>query len=150
MERTLVLLKPDAVQRGLIGELVSKTERKGLKITAMKLMVLDDALARRHYAEHVNKSFFGDLIEFITSGPLVAMLVEGEDAIQVVRAMMGDTKPVDAAPGTVRGDYAVSVQLNLIHGSDSPESASREIELFFSEDEILWYERDVDRWITGS
>ena len=150
MQKTLVLLKPDAVQRGLVGELVSRLERKGLKLVGMKLVRMDDALARQHYAEHVDKPFFKGLAEFITSGPLVAMAIEGEDAIGMVRTLMGETNPANAAPGTVRGDYAVSIGLNLVHGSDSPESAQRELALFFKEDEILEYDRATDPWITES
>ena len=150
MQKTLVLLKPDAVQRGLIGELISRLERKGLKLAGMKLVQMDDALARRHYAEHVDKPFFKGLAEFITSGPLVAMAIEGEDAMCMVRTLMGETNPANAAPGTVRGDYAVSIGLNLVHGSDSPESAQRELALFFKEDEILEYDRATDPWITES
>jgi nucleoside-diphosphate kinase len=150
LQKTLVLLKPDAVQRGLVGELVSRLERKGLKLAGMKLVRMDDALARQHYAEHVDKPFFKGLAEFITSGPLVAMAIEGEDAISMVRTLMGETNPANAAPGTVRGDYAVSIGLNLVHGSDSPESAQRELALFFEEDEILEYDRATDPWIIES
>ena len=150
MQKTLVLLKPDAVQRGLIGELVSRLERKGLKLVGMKLVRMNDALARQHYAEHVDKPFFKGLAEFITSGPLVAMAIEGEDAICMVRTLMGETNPANAAPGTVRGDYAVSIGLNLVHGSDSLESAQRELALFFKEDEILEYDRATDPWIIES
>ena len=150
MERTLVLLKPDAIQRSLAGEIISRLERRGLKLVAMKMMSIDDALARKHYEAHVGKSFFAGLIEFITSGPIVAMVVEGEGAVGLVRGIMGATDPQDAAPGTVRGDLAVSVGQNLIHGSDSPESAAREIELFFAPEEVLSYSREVDRWITAS
>jgi nucleoside-diphosphate kinase len=150
LQKTLVLLKPDAVQRGLVGELVSRLERKGLKLVGMKLARMDDALARQHYAEHVDKPFFKGLAEFITSGPLVAMAIEGEDAIGMVRTLMGETNPANAAPGTVRGDYAVSIGLNLVHGSDSPESAKRELALFFAVDEILEYDRATDPWIIES
>ncbi|MCX8213708.1 MAG: nucleoside-diphosphate kinase [SAR202 cluster bacterium] len=150
MQKTLVLLKPDAVQRGLVGELVSRLERKGLKLVGMKLVRMDNALARQHYAEHVDKPFFKGLAEFITSGPLVAMAIEGEDAIGMVRTLMGETNPANATPGTVRGDYAVSIGLNLVHGSDSPESAQRELALFFEEDEILEYDRATDPWIIES
>ena len=150
MERTLVLLKPDTVQRGLVGELVSRLERRGMKLVGMKLMQLDEDLAKRHYAAHVGKGFFPKLIAFITSGPLVAMVVEGENAVEIVRSIMGATDPLDAALGTVRGDFAVSIGPNLIHGSDSLESAAYEIGLFFSEDEIVSYTREIDRWITES
>ena len=130
--RTLVLCKPDAVERRLVGEIVGRLERRGLRIVAMELRTLDDDLAGRHYDEHREKPFFGDLVTFITRGPLVAMVVEGpEDAWQVVRTMMGATNPVNADPGTIRGDLALETQENLVHGSDGPESAAREIALFF-------------------
>ena len=150
MERTLVLLKPDAVQRALVGDLIARMERRGLRIVAINLMRVDEELARQHYAEHVGKPFFAGLIESITSGPLVAMVVEGKSAIGIVRLLIGATDPLDAAPGTVRGDLAVSIGLNLVHGSDSVESAIREIELFFSPSELVSYTRDVDRWIIES
>jgi nucleoside-diphosphate kinase len=130
--RTLVLCKPDAVERGLVGEIVGRLERRGLRIVAMELRTLDDDLAGRHYEEHREKPFFGDLVAFITRSPLVAMVVEGpEDTWQVVRTMMGATNPVNADPGTIRGDLALETQENLVHGSDGPESAAREIALFF-------------------
>jgi len=130
--RTLVLCKPDAVERGLVGEIVGRLERRGLRITALELRTLDEDLAGRHYDEHREKAFFGDLVAFITRGPLVAMVVEGpEDTWQVVRTMMGATNPVNADPGTIRGDLALETQENLVHGSDGPESAAREIALFF-------------------
>ena len=150
MERSLVLLKPDAVQRGLVGELITRLERRGLKLVAIKMIHIDEELARRHYAPHVGKPFFAGLIEFITSGPLVAMVVEGEKAIEVVRSIIGATNPVDAAPGTVRGDHAMSLGPNLIHGSDSAEEAAREVSLFFSPQEVVSYTRDIDRWIIES
>jgi nucleoside-diphosphate kinase len=132
MNRTLVLCKPDAVERGLVGEIVGRLERRGLRIVAMELRTLDDDLAGRHYDEHREKPFFGDLVAFITRGPLVAMVIEGpEDTWQVVRTMMGATNPVNADPGTIRGDLALETQENLVHGSDGPESAAREISLFF-------------------
>jgi nucleoside-diphosphate kinase len=130
--RTLVLCKPDAVERGLVGEIVGRLERRGLQIVAMELRTLDDDLAGRHYEEHREKPFFGDLVAFITRSPLVAMVVEGpEDTWQVVRTVMGATNPVNADPGTIRGDLALETQENLVHGSDGPESAAREIALFF-------------------
>jgi nucleoside-diphosphate kinase len=130
--RTLVLCKPDAVERGLVGEIVLRIERRGLRIAAMDLRQIDDDLAGQHYDEHREKPFFSDLVTFITRGPLVAMVVEGpEDTWQVVRTMMGATNPRDAAPGTIRGDLALETQENLVHGSDGPESAAREIALFF-------------------
>ena len=130
-ERTLVLVKPDAVRRGLIGEILGRYERKGLRVVAMDLRVIDSALADAHYAEHVDKSFYPPLREFITGGPLVALVLEGDSAIDVVRAMNGATDARKAAPGTVRGDLALSTSENLVHASDSPESAKREIDLWF-------------------
>lgn len=129
--RTLVLCKPDAVERRLVGEIVSRLERKGLTITALELRTLDEATAKRHYAEHDGKPFFGDLVSFITRSPLVAMIAEGPDAWKVVRTLMGSTNPRDAAPGTIRGDLAIELTENLVHGSDGPDSAEREIAIFF-------------------
>ena len=129
--RTLVLCKPDAVERRLVGEVVSRLERKGLTVVALEMRQLDVALAEKHYAEHVGKPFFGDLVEFITRSPLVAMVVEGPEAWKVVRTLMGATNPREAAPGTLRGDLAIEMTENLVHGSDGPESAAREIDLFF-------------------
>lgn len=130
-ERTLVLVKPDGVARGLVGEVISRCERKGLRLVAAELRTLDPATAKRHYAEHAEKPFFGSLVEFITGGPLLAIVVEGERAIEAFRALAGATDPVKASPGTIRGDFALEVQNNIVHGSDSPESAAREIALFF-------------------
>jgi len=130
-ERTLVLIKPDGVRRGLAGEVVSRIERKGLRIVAMDMRVVGRDLAETHYAEHSGKPFYGSLVEFITSGPLVAMVVEGPRAIEAFRALAGATDPVKATPGTIRGDYALEVQDNIVHGSDSPDSAEREIKIFF-------------------
>jgi nucleoside-diphosphate kinase len=135
-ERTLVLLKPDAVERRLVGEIIRRIEQKGLKIVAMKLMRVERGLAERHYAEHREKPFYSELINFITSGPIVAMVVEGPEAISVVRALMGATNPFEAQPGTIRGDFGLDLTANLIHGSDSYESAAREIELFFQPEEL--------------
>ncbi len=132
-ERTLVLCKPDAVERGLVGEIVGRIERKGLKIAALELRLLDADTAKQHYAEHDGKPFFGDLVDFITRSPLVAMVVEGPDAWKVMRTMMGTTNPREAAPGTIRGDLAIELTENLVHGSDGTESAAREIALFFPE-----------------
>ena len=148
MEKTLVLLKPDAVQRGLCGEIIGRLERTGLKIVGMKLMQVSDELANRHYGEHVGKPFFDGLVGFITSGPIVAMAFEGNNAVSIVRKTMGATNPADSPPGSVRGDFGVDIGRNLVHGSDSPESAVRELGLFFSEDELLSYERSSDPWIT--
>jgi nucleoside-diphosphate kinase len=150
MERTLVLIKPDAIQRGLAGEIISRLERRGLRIVAMKMMRLDQSLAHRHYAEHREKPFFPSLVQLITSAPLIACVVDGPHAIEVVRQTMGATDPKKAAPGTIRGDLGLDITHNLIHGSDSPQTAQREIALFFQEDEILSYERDIDRWAFGS
>lgn len=147
MERTLVLIKPDAMQRGLAGEIISRLERRGLRIVAMRLLWMDRELASRHYAEHVGKPFYQSLVEFITACPIIAAVFEGPDAVETVRATMGATDPRKAAPGTIRGDFGLSITQNLIHGSDSPESARREIALFFSEEEILSYRRDMDRWL---
>ncbi len=149
-ERSLVLLKPDAVQRGLVGRLISRLERRGLKIAGLKLMRLDLPLARRHYAEHVEKPFFAGLAEFMMSSPIVAMAVEGKGAVDAVRGAMGPTNPMSAAPGTIRGDFGVDIGRNLIHGSDSPESAERELAIFFADGELFDYPRDSERWITES
>lgn len=136
METTLVLIKPDAVERGLIGEIITRLERKGLAIRAMKLMRMSNLLADQHYAEHVEKGFYPDLKAFMTGGPLVAVAVAGPDAVALVRKMMGATKPQDAASGTIRGDYALEVTKNLVHGSDSLESAKRELALWFEDSEM--------------
>jgi len=133
VERTLVLCKPDAVERGLVGEVVDRLERKGFRLVAMDLRVLDEAVAKAHYAEHEGKPFFADLVSFITSGSLVAICVEGLDAVAAVRTLMGPTNPAQAPPGSIRGDYGLDIGRNLVHGSDSAASATREIELFFPE-----------------
>jgi len=146
-EQTLVLIKPDAVQRGLIGEVIARLERRGLQLTAMKLMRISEELAGRHYAEHRDKPFFGGLVEFITSAPVVAMVWQGPGAVAMVRAMMGATNPANAAPGTIRGDLAVSFGMNVIHGSDSPESSAREVELFFAAGELVAWERTIEPWV---
>ena len=131
VERTLVLCKPDAVERGLVGEVVGRLERKGFRLVAMELRTLDEATAKQHYGEHEGKPFFGDLVSFITSGPLVALCVQGPDAVGAVRTLMGPTNPITAPPGSIRGDYGLEIEKNLVHGSDSPESAARELGLFF-------------------
>jgi nucleoside-diphosphate kinase len=133
VERTLVLIKPDAVQRGLAGEILARFERRGLAIREARLVQVDRALAERHYAEHAEKPFFGELVAFITSAPTLALALEGESAISVVRTTMGATNPTDAAPGTIRGDLALAMPDNLVHGSDSPESAERELQLWFGD-----------------
>lgn len=149
-ERTLVLLKPDSLQRGLVGAIISRLEAQGLKLVAAKMLQMDEAAARRHYEAHVGKGFFPSLVKFITSAPIIAMVWQGKGAVEQVRKAMGKTDPAEAAPGTIRGDWALDIERNLIHGSDSPETAQREITLFFAPEEIIDYERDVDRWVTGS
>jgi nucleoside-diphosphate kinase len=129
--RTLILVKPDAFERGLTGEVLGRFERKGLRIVALKLLVADEEIANRHYAEHTDKPFFGELVEFITGGPLVAAVFEGVEAVAAARQLIGATNPIEAAPGSIRGDYAVEVTFNLVHGSDSDESAAREIGIWF-------------------
>src|SRR6188508_2481268 len=133
MERTLILVKPDAFARGLTGEIIARVERKGLKIVALKHMQMDEALAKQHYAEHEGKPFFGELVDFITSGPLVAMVLEGESAIKAARQVIGATNPLEATTGSIRGDFAIEVGKNMVHGSDSPESGTREAGIFFPE-----------------
>ena len=150
MQRTLVLIKPDAVQRGLSGEIIARLERRGLKLAGMKMIHVTQELAHTHYGAHVDKPFFGALVNFITSSPLIAIAVEGENAVEVVRTTMGATNPVDATPGTIRGDFGLTIGMNLIHGSDSPESAETELALFFDESEIIDYERGIDDWIIES
>jgi nucleoside-diphosphate kinase len=147
VERTLVLIKPDGVQRQLIGPIITRLEQRGLKIAAMKLIQVSQDLARKHYAIHEGKPFFEPLIAYITSAPVVAMVVEGPNAIEVTRNTMGATNPVKAAPGTIRADYALVIGRNLVHGSDGPETAATEIALWFDPGELLSYPRDVDRWI---
>lgn len=142
-----MLVKPDGVHRGLIGEVLSRYEDRGLKVAAAKLVDVPEELAEEHYGEHRDKPFFDGLVGFITSAPVFACVVEGEDAISVVREMNGATDPQDAAPGTIRGDFAVDIGRNIVHGSDSPESAAREIKLWFEEDEILDWERATDGWV---
>ncbi|PJB51266.1 MAG: nucleoside-diphosphate kinase [Chloroflexi bacterium CG_4_9_14_3_um_filter_45_9] len=147
MERSLVLIKPDAIQRGLAGEIISRLERKGLTIVAMKMLQMDKSLAQRHYAIHKDKPFFTELVDFIISSPIIAIVFQGRDAVALVRQMMGETNPAKASPGTIRGDLGINITHNLIHGSDSPENASQEISLFFSGEEIADYTRDIDKWI---
>ena len=147
MERTLVLVKPDGVQRGLIGEVISRLERRGLKLVGMKLMQVDDVLARQHYGEHVDRPFFGGLVEFITSSPVVAMAWEADNAVEAVRNTMGQTNPTTSPPGTIRGDLGLDIGRNLVHGSDSPESAVRELSLVFNDGELPDYARANDPWI---
>ena len=147
MERTLVIIKPDAVQRGLIGEITSRLERRGLKLAGMKFMQITPELASRHYAIHKGKPFYEPLVAYIISSPVVVMVWEGKQAIEVVRKTMGATNPVKAEPGTIRADYAVEIGRNLVHGSDGPETAAYEVGLFFREDELVSWTRDLERWI---
>ncbi|MBM7598358.1 nucleoside-diphosphate kinase [Virgibacillus halotolerans] len=147
MEKTFLMIKPDGVQRNLVGEIVKRFEAKGFKLAGAKLMVISDDLAKNHYAEHKERPFFGELVEFITSGPVFAMVWEGEKVITTARDMMGKTNPLEAASGTVRGDFGMTVGKNIIHGSDSAESAAREIGLFFNESEITNYTKQDSAWI---
>lgn len=149
MKQTFIMLKPDAVQRNLAGVIIARFENRGLKLTAMKMMRVSRELAEKHYAEHREKPFFGELVSFITSGPVIAMVWEGDNAIEVARKMMGSTNPQEADPGTVRGDYALFTGNNIVHGSDSAESAEREIGLFFQEEEIITYRKSMDYWAKG-
>lgn len=146
-ERTLVLVKPDGVQRLLTGRILARYEERGLKLVGLKLMTVSRDLAERHYAVHRAKPFFGGLVDFITSAPLVAAVLEGPNAIAIVRAMNGATRPHEAAPGTVRGDFALETAQNLVHASDSAETAATELDLWFRPDELVEYEREVDRWV---
>ncbi len=150
MERTFVAIKPDGVQRGVIGEVISRLERRGLKLVAIQMMQVDEELAGRHYGEHVDRPFFPGLVSFITSGPIVAMIWEATNAVALARQTMGATNPADATPGTIRGDFGIDIGRNIVHGSDSPESATREIGLFFGSDAGLDYSRSADQWITES
>lgn len=147
MEKTFLMVKPDGVQRNLVGEIVSRFENKGFKLAGAKLMIIPTELAEKHYGEHKDKPFFGELVDFITSGPVFAMVWEGENVIATARQMMGSTKPQDALPGTIRGDFGVTVGKNVIHGSDSPESAEREIDLFFEEEKVLSYDKNDQNWV---
>ena len=146
MERTFVMVKPDGVQRGLIGEIVARFERRGLKIVGMKMMQVSDAFARQHYAVHEGKPFFAGLVKYITSAPVVAMVVEGTNAVAAVRQTVGATRPHEAAPGTIRADYAIEIGRNLVHASDAPETAAAEIALWFGADVVEW-QRASDPWI---
>jgi nucleoside-diphosphate kinase len=146
MEKTLVIFKPDTIQRGLIGTILNRFENKGMKVAAAKMIRISRQLAEKHYAEHKGKSFFDDLTSYITSGPVMVMVLEAPSAVSVVRQMLGTTDGRKAPAGTIRGDFGVSIRYNLVHGSDSPESAEREISLFFSPDEILDYKKDMTQW----
>jgi nucleoside-diphosphate kinase len=147
MERTLVIIKPDGVQRGLIGPILTRLERRGLRFAGLKLVQITPDLASRHYAIHKGKPFYEPLIRFITSGPVVVAVIEGDDAIDIVRKTMGATNPAAADPGTIRADFGLEIGRNLVHGSDGPETAAYEIPLFFTDDELLNYERAVDGWV---
>ncbi|GLY09800.1 nucleoside-diphosphate kinase [Pseudobacillus badius] len=147
MEKTYLMVKPDGVQRGLIGEIVARFEKKGFQLVGAKLMSVSKETAEQHYAEHKERPFFGELVDFITSSPVFAMVWEGENVIATARQMMGATNPKDAAPGTIRGDFGVTVGKNIIHGSDSPESAEREIAIFFKEEELTTYNKQINEWV---
>lgn len=147
IERTFVMIKPDAVQRGLIGTVITRLENKGLKLVAMRFMKVSKELAERHYAEHKGKEFYEELIAFITSCPVVAMVWEGENAVSVVRNMMGATDPQKSPPGSLRGDYGMTLRHNIVHGSDSIASAKREIALWFNSEDIVEWDRDIEKWL---
>jgi nucleoside-diphosphate kinase len=147
MEREFIMIKPDGVHRGLIGETIARVERAGLKIIGLKMLQISPEQAKKHYEIHEGKAFYEGLIEFITSGPVVVAVIEGKDAIHIVRTTMGATNPAQAAPGTVRADFGLEIGRNLVHGSDGPDTAAYEIPLFFTDEEILSYERAVDGWI---
>jgi nucleoside-diphosphate kinase len=149
-QQTLVLIKPDGVQRGLAGNIILRLEARGIRIAAMKMMQIDQALAEHHYGEHRERPFFQGLVDFITSSPIIALVLEGPNAVELVRNSMGATNPAQAAPGTIRGDLAVDIGRNLVHGSDSVESATKEVALFFRPEEIVGYARDLEPWITES
>ena len=148
MERTLVIIKPDAMQRGLAAEILGRLERRGLRFAGLKLLRITPEMAARHYAEHQGKGFYDSLVRYITSSPVIVAAVEGPDAVAAVRKTMGKTRPLEAEPGTIRGDFALTVGYNLIHGSDSPQSAERELAIFFRDDDLHSYNRAVDAWIT--
>lgn len=150
MERSLVLIKPDAMQRGLAGAIIGRLERRGLRIAAIKMLHMDKALAQRHYAVHQSKPFFNDLVKFITHSPIIAIVFEGKNCVEVIRQTMGETNAAKASPGTIRGDFGIDLQYNLVHGSDSVENAVKEINTFFTADEIMSYSRAIDTWVTGS
>ena len=147
MEKTLILVKPDGVQRGLAGEIISRFERRGLKMVGMKFMLISRELAETHYGVHRERPFFESLVSYIISGPIVAMVWEGKDAIAAARSTMGATNPVAAAPGTIRGDFGMEIGRNLVHGSDSPENGEKEVALFFKAEELVSWGRDADSWI---
>ncbi len=150
IEKTLVLCKADAVARGLVGEVIARFERRGYTIVAMKLLVCDETRAKRHYAEHEGKPFFAGLVSYITSAPIVALVIEGSDAVEGCRASIGATNPIKAGPGTIRGDYAQTIGRNLVHGSDSPENAQREIALWFESSDIHTPTNDLEKWLVAN
>lgn len=147
-QRTLIIIKPDGIQRGIVGEILGRFERRGLKLVGLKLMAVGRSLAETHYAVHRDKPFFADLIEFITAAPVVCAVVEGPEAITIVRTLVGATKFTEAAPGSIRGDFALDLTMNLIHASDAPETAEKEVNLFFQPHELVDYTRDGDRWVS--
>jgi len=147
VERTFVMVKPDGVQRNLVGEIIGRFEAKGLRLAGVKMVHITEELAGRHYEAHQDKPFFGELVEFITSGPVVAMVLEGDNAVGVARTLMGATNPQQAAPGTIRGDFGLTIGKNVIHGSDALESAEREISLFFNDNEIIDYAKKIEDWV---
>ncbi|HOO55302.1 MAG TPA: nucleoside-diphosphate kinase [bacterium] len=147
MEKSLVIVKPDGVQRGLIGEIISRFEKKGFKIIGLKMIHITPELAEKHYKDHIGKDFYASLVEFITCSPVVVLAIQGDNAVRLIRNMMGALKPEDAQPGSIRGDLALSKSYNVIHGSDSPENGEREVGLFFEPDELFDYERDIDTWL---
>ena len=147
MERTYCMVKPDGVQKGLIGEIIKRIEKKGYKIIGLKMLRLSKSMAEEHYKEHVEKPFFPGLLKYITSGPVVAMVVEGKNAVKGMRTLMGSTNPMEAAPGTIRGDFGIDMGRNVIHGADSVESASREIAIYFKQEEVVTYNKSLEGWI---
>lgn len=147
MERTYCMVKPDGVQKGLIGEIIKRIEKKGYKIIGLKMLRLSKSMAEEHYKEHVEKPFFPGLLKYITSGPVVAMVVEGKNAVKGMRTLMGSTNPMEAAPGTIRGDFGIDMGRNVIHGADSVESASREIAIYFKQEELVTYNKSREEWI---
>lgn len=150
MQRTLILVKPDGMQRGLAGQIISRFETRGLKLVGMKLMQVSRELAEEHYAEHKGKGFYEELVSYITSAPVIAMVLEGPEAIEAARMTIGATKPVESSPGTIRGDFGMVVGRNLVHGSDKESSAKREVALFFKEDELVTWQRSSEQWIVSS
>ncbi len=150
METTFLMVKPDGVQRGVVGEVISRIEDRGLRITALKMMQIEREMAEEHYAEHEGKDFYGPLLEYITSGPVVAMAVKGKSSISMIRDMVGSTDPADADPGTIRGDYGIEIGRNIVHAADSEESAERELDIFFDEEDYQTYSRVEEKWIYES